>query len=71
VKPTRRRTNGRRWLVRGVNLGDGQLVKCWVIVKGDVVTVRQWKTKTRIYQLDLAEAAGMIARRVQVQRCAA
>ena len=65
------KTHGRRWLVRGVNLGDGQLVKCWVIVKGDVVTVRQWKTKTRIYQLDLAEAAGMIARRVQVKRCAA
>jgi hypothetical protein len=68
---SRGRKNGRHWLVKGVNLGDGELVKCRFSVKDGVVTVRQYQSRTRVYAMDMVEVAGIVARQVQVRRCAA
>jgi hypothetical protein len=57
---------GRRFLVEGVNLGDGQPVRCWAYFSANGVVVRRYGCKEHLFIVTLAEAAGIIARRAQV-----
>lgn len=62
----RRRRRNRHLRVGGVNLGDGEPVKCSVVISPSEVTVRRHRSR-RFWTLPLSEAVGLIARRAQVR----
>jgi hypothetical protein len=60
-------TNWRRIKLEGVNLGDGKPSKVWFEVHPQWVQVRRYRHKEG-WRMSAKEAAGVIARRVQVQQ---
>jgi hypothetical protein len=57
---------GRRYLVSGVNLGDGEFVRAWFIISKDAVIVRRYRAH-RTWMLSLKDAAGAVARAAQLR----
>lgn len=58
---------GAWFLVEHVNLGDGAFVRVWLnLTKDGQVRVRRYGAR-RVWSLPLADAAGLIARAVQLQ----
>lgn len=49
------------FIAEGVNLGDGEPVRCWVRMGADAVEVRRYGAH-RAWLVSLSEAAGLIAR---------
>jgi hypothetical protein len=63
-KKRKKKFNTYRFLVEGVNLGDGEPVLCIVEVNREQVTVHKKGSRHR-WALSLSDASGVIARRAQ------
>jgi hypothetical protein len=68
ISPIQPRRHRRRILLDGVNLGDGKLIRAWLIIDKDKVTIRKFRSP-KAWTLVTAEAAGVIARRAQLKAC--
>jgi hypothetical protein len=64
----KRRKPAKRFLVDGVDLGDGEPQRCWFVIDGDGsgVTVYGYRRRRR-WWLPLRDAASVIAVKAQVR----
>lgn len=61
---SKKKTRARRFVVAGVNLGDGDLRKVWVVIDEEGMTIRAFRGRKR-WWVPLSEAASIVAVRAQ------
>jgi hypothetical protein len=59
---------GRRFVVSGIDFGDGTRVTASIYISASGVSVKRYRSRTTFY-MPLDEAVQVLARRAQVREC--